>query len=322
MHDESTPGIAQEALDQIKQDYQDIPLAQIPQSPMIPQEILDAIPRKHLDVPYAEHSDRCKLDIYLPPEAGRGAPVPCLVQIHGGAFVRGDKRDMSVTTFLGLINHGYAYVSVEYRFANEADFPQPIMDCKAAIRWIKAHAHEYGIDPARLAVAGNSSGGNYALLLATTPNIGFFEDKSMGNPGYDASVRACIALYPVINASSIIEERVMNGTSDGTPAGIEAAECQYLGSRIVDLDYDFVQLSNPGQYVTRQVCPIMLRQGMADKPVPYQQAVVFAEQVRQAAGEDRIDFALVEGAGHADPPFKQPVILEQALAFLEKHLGN
>ena len=114
----------------------------------------------------------------------------------------------------------------------------------------------------------------------------------------------------------------MNGTSDGSPATMDAAECKYLGARIVDLDYAFVQKSNPGQYITPQICPIMLRQGMADKPVPYQQAVVFAEQVRQCAGEDRIDFALVEGAGHADPPFKQPIILEQALTFLNKYLKN
>ncbi|CDD75741.1 putative uncharacterized protein [Cryptobacterium sp. CAG:338] len=322
MNEETLLGIPQESLDRIKRDYQDIPLAQIPKSPMIPQEILDSIPRKFLDLQYANHNERCKLDIYLPPEASPENRVPCLIQIHGGGFVNGDKRDMSNTTFLGVINHGYAYVSVEYRPANKAEFPKPIHDCKAAIRWIKAHAGEYGIDPARIAVTGNSSGGNYSLLVATTNNLTFFEDKSMGNPGYDSSVQACIALYPVINSSSIIEERVMNGTSDGSPATMDAAECKYLGARIVDLDYAFVQKSNPGQYITPQICPIMLRQGMADKPVPYQQAVVFAEQVRQCAGEDRIDFALVEGAGHADPPFKQPIILEQALTFLNKYLKN
>lgn len=320
MNEASAVGIPQESLDRIKREYQDLPLKEIPVSPMIPQEILDTIPRKFLDIQYADHDERCKLDIYLPPEASSENHVPCVMQIHGGGFVNGDKRDMSNTTFLGLINHGYAYVSIEYRKATEAPFPQPIMDCKAALRWVKAHANEYFIDGARIAVTGNSSGGNYALLLATTPNLPFFEDKSMGNAGYDTTVRACIALYPVINSSSIIEERVMNGMSDGTPAGPEAAECRYLGGLIVDLDYDYVQKSNPGQYVTPQVCPIMLRQGMADRPVPYQQAVVFAEQVRQCAGQDRIDFALVEGAGHADPPFKQPVILEQALAFLDKHL--
>ncbi len=192
----------------------------------------------------------------MPPEASLEHRVPCLVQIHGGGFVNGDKRDMSNTTFLGIINHGYAYVSVEYRPANEAEFPKPIQDCKAAIRWIKAHSSEFDIDPARIAVTGNSSGGNYSLLIATTNNLEFFEDKSMGNPGYDSSVRACIALYPVINSSSIIEERVMNGTSDGTPATMDAAECKYLGARIVDLDYDFVQKSNPGQYLTHRFAPL------------------------------------------------------------------
>lgn len=322
MSKEKYYGIPQVSLDRIKREYQDLPLSVIRQSPMIPEDILASIPRKYFDISYSSHSERCKLDIYLPPEASRDNPVPCLMQIHGGGFVNGDKRDMSNTTFIGVINHGYAYVSIEYRKATDAPFPQPIMDCKAAIRWIKAHANEYGIDGARLAVCGNSSGGNYALLMATTPNLPFFEDDSMGNPGYDTTIQACIALYPVINSSSIIEERVMNGMSDGNPAGPEAAECRYLGARIVDLDYDYVQKSNPGQYVTSQVCPIMLRQGMADRLVPYQQAVVFAEQVRQCAGEDRIDFALVEGAGHADPPFKQPIILEQALAFLDKHLKN
>ena len=320
MTHQTSVGITQEALDRIKTSYQDLPLKEIPTSPMIAPDLLDSIARKHLDLSYFDGNERCKLDLYLPPEAAPDALAPCVVYIHGGGFVRGNKRDMSITSLLGVINHGYAYASIEYRPATEATFPEPVKDCKAALRWLKANGPSYGIDPARIAVAGGSSGGNYALLLATTANLEFFEDRSMGNPGYDTTVRACLAMYPVINPSSIIEERVMNHTSDGSPAPMEAAECQYLGAQIVDLDYNWVQKVNPGQYVTRQICPIFLRQGMADVPVPYQQAVVFAEQVRQCAGEGRIDFKLVEGAGHADPPFKQPSFLQEALAFLERHL--
>ena len=89
MNEETLLGIPQESLDRIKRDYQDIPLAQIPKSPMIPQEILDSIPRKFLDLQYANHNERCKLDIYLPPEASPENRVPCLIQIHGGGFVMG-----------------------------------------------------------------------------------------------------------------------------------------------------------------------------------------------------------------------------------------
>lgn len=311
-------GIPQATLDKIKVEYQDIPLKVMPSSPMISQEILDAIPRKHLDVAYASDSDTQKIDLYLPPESD--GLVPVLAFIHGGAFMFGDKQDMQVTTYMGLINHGYAVASIGYRLAPDAHFPAPIQDVKAAIRFLKAHGTEYGIDPARVAVAGQSSGANYALMVATTPNIDFFENKSMGNPGYDATVNCAIALFPVVDFTTVGAQHEENGTGKNEPAGPEIPECQYLGGVLADFDADYVAQSNPTTFITKQIPPLLMKCGHQDAMVPFQQSRNFVDKVREIAGEDRVDFEIVEGAGHADPPFKQPTMLRDALAFLDAHM--
>ena len=113
-------------------------------NPMNSSLDVSRVKRKFLDLAYGEHPKQ-KLDIYLP-ETGEG-PFPTIVYIHGGAFIGGDKRDDQMLYVSDGIVRGYAVVSYEQRLLPEGVFPLPVYDTKAALRWLKAHAAEYCLDP-------------------------------------------------------------------------------------------------------------------------------------------------------------------------------
>ena len=146
-----------------------------------------SIKTQSLDVAYADASESQKLDIYLP-NSGSG-PFPVIVAIHGGAFLMGDKADGQLTPMLAGLDRGYAVVSINYRLSNEAKFPAQINDVKAAIRFVRANAGTYGLDPNKIAAWGGSSGGYLAAMLGTSGGVADLEDTSQGSPDQSSAVR-------------------------------------------------------------------------------------------------------------------------------------
>ncbi len=313
-------GIPQAVLDRIDDEYLCRTLKEVPSSPMLSQDILDSIPRKQFDLTYDTKSDRQKIDLYLPPEAGDGSLVPLVIFIHGGGFMAGDRRDMQVSVYFGLLNRGYALASVGYRVSGEAQFPDPVKDCKAAVRYLKAHAVEYGIDPARFAVVGNSAGAYMALMVATSPNIAMLEDFSTGDSSYGTDVRCCIATYPPVDFSLIDDQKAQEGDSSKPMGNPKVPECLFMGAAVDSLPLECVKAASPMSYLTPQVPPLMVKAGSEDELVPHTQSVVFAMEAKRIAGDDRIDFEIVPGASHHDPAFKRPAFLEEAVAFLDRHM--
>jgi acetyl esterase/lipase len=115
------------------------------------------------------------LDIYLPPASFTG-PRPLIVYVHGGAWIYPGRDDIGcvdapecVPALASQIDRGYVVASIDYRLAQEADFPAPVADVKLAIDWLRDHAASYRIDPGRVVVAGHSAGGHLAALAALTP---------------------------------------------------------------------------------------------------------------------------------------------------------
>lgn len=151
----------------------------------LPEADIGRISRTWLDIPYAQLSPSQKLDIYLP-ESGDG-PFPVVLNIHGGAFARGDKRDVRLLPMLRGLSRGHAVVSVNYRLSGEAIFPAGVQDVKAAIRWLRARGHEYLLDPERIVAWGNSSGANFAAIVAVTADESFFDDPALGNAEHPAT---------------------------------------------------------------------------------------------------------------------------------------
>ena len=143
------------------------------------------------DLKYGEAPDYANLlDIYLPPKA-EGA-MPLVIWIHGGCWAGGDKPDPFVVNRMvcRMVPRGYVIASINYRLLHEAIFPAQIYDCKGAIRWLRAHAARYHIDPNRVGVAGLSAGGHLAALLGTSGGVKDLEGTVGGNLDQSSSLQA------------------------------------------------------------------------------------------------------------------------------------
>jgi acetyl esterase/lipase len=316
---EKIDGIPTELLDKFDEEYLRWTLKEVPSSPMIAAGDLAVIPRKHLDIPYGKN-EKQKIDLYLPPQENPDELLPLIVFFHGGGFFAGDKRDMQVCVYLGALNHGYAVASVNYRLSNEAQFPEPIKDCKAAVRHLKAIAPKYGIDPSRFAAVGNSAGAYMALMIAASPNISLLEDFSTGDSAFGTDVRCCIATYPCTDFSLASDQKAQEGSLERPTEDPTSPESRFMGTTVSKLPSEIITAAKPATYLTRQTPPIMIKAGTADHVVPHAQSVVFANLAKAIMGNEKVDFELVEGADHHDPAFKQARFLEEALSFIDRHM--
>lgn len=277
-----------------------------------------SIARKRLDISYADGSKAQKMDVYLPPE-GDG-PFPCIAFIHGGAFMMCDKADSQVQPFLQATDRGYVVASLNYRLSGEAIFPAGIMDCKAALRYLRAHAADLLIDPGRIAVAGGSSGANYAAMLCATAGMEAFEDLSMGNAEHSSAPQAGIAWFPPTDFLRMDAQLAESGLGPCDHNEADSPESRYMGGQITKLDPDYVQRGNPMTHITPSIPPMLLMHGLRDHVVPYQQSVILAERIRQVADEDRVQLVLLETADHADPQFETDENMRRVFDFLARHL--
>src|SRR5262249_54129606 len=133
-----------------------------------------------------------RLDVYRHRDGRTRCPV--LMQIHGGAWIVGSKNEQGLPLMLQLASRGWVCVSVDYRLSPRATFPDPLLDLKQALRWIREHIAEYGGDPEFVVVTGGSAGGHLCSLVALTANEPEYQ------PGFeqvDTSVKACVAFYGV-----------------------------------------------------------------------------------------------------------------------------
>jgi acetyl esterase/lipase len=282
----------------------------------------DHIQRKILDVPYANQSPAQKLDIYLPD--GFASPKPVIVSIHGGAFMGCDKSDMQVMPMLEGLKRGYAVVAVNYRLSWEAQFPALVQDVKAAVRWIRANASRYDLDPQRIAAWGGSAGAYLSSMLGTSAGIQELEDLSMGNPEYPCNVHAVVAWYGPTDFLKMDEQLTASGLNppeDQCHDGANSPESLLLGQKITEIP-DRVKAANPETYIRKGAPPFLLQHGTKDCVVPMQQSVNFATKLAKILGEDQVSLELIPDAEHADPRFESPENVNKVLDFLDKCLKN
>ena len=156
----------------------------------MPKAKNEQIKNKWLDIGYASTSPAQKMDIYIP-ENGDG-PFPVIISIHGGAFMMGDKADGQVNPMLEGLKRGYAVVSINYRMSGEAIFPALMHDVKAAIRYVRANAAKYKLNPDKIAAWGGSAGGYLSAMAGTSGDIQTLEDLSLGNAAFSSKVQAVV----------------------------------------------------------------------------------------------------------------------------------
>lgn len=276
------------------------------------------IRQRWLDVPYANLSSAEKMDIYLP-DQGTG-PFPVIVSIHGGGFMSGDKASGELTPMLTGLNKSYAVVSINYRLSPEAQFPAQIQDVKAAIRFIRANAKVYNLDPDRIAVWGGSAGGNLASLAGTSGDVPELEDLSMGNPEQSSRVQAVVDWFGPINFLTMDLQFTKSGLGPVTHNQIDSPESKYLGAAIPTIP-EKVKAANPETYISVEDPPFFIQHGTSDSQVPTEQSVNFAKGIETVIGTEKVSFETLQGAGYGDQAFTTTENVGKVFAFLDKSLG-
>ncbi len=282
-----------------------------------PDVDVSGITRKYLDVPYAgTDNPNQTMDIFLPDE-GDG-PFPVLIQFHGGAFIGGHKRDSQcIYLFNGLLR-GYAVVNVNYRLIGEVIFPYPVYDVKAAIRFLRANAKKYCLDPDKFAVSGDSAGAYFASILATSAGVEALEDRSMGAPDCDSSVQAMIGmfgLYDIILASQFTED------APPMPSGVKISNFADLFAGVNCREAKGIaSMVSPISYVSKNCPPVLIQAGMEDEVVPYQSSVEFVNRINAVCGDGRAALESIPGGKPGDPAYESEQLEESRFAFLDRVL--
>ena len=267
--------------------------------------------RKWLDIAYANHSPSQKLDVYLPDE-GKG-PFPVIVAIHGGSFVKGDKRDFQIVPMLEALKRNYAVVAVNYRLSQEAKFPSQIQDIKAAIRWIRAKGDSYSLNQNKIAVWGDSAGGNLAALAGTSVGVKELEDIAMGNPEQSSRVDAVVDWYGPINFLTMGNQLKQNNQNP------RKSNSSYTGKSKEEAP-ELYTAASPETYIHTGMPPFLIQHGNRDQIIPFQQSVDFAAQLEKNSGKGMVVLDVVENANHLDEKFTTPENIEKVLNFLDSVL--
>jgi acetyl esterase/lipase len=165
------------------------------------------------DIAYGPAGRRNLLDVYRPRGGGPGRPV--LLQIHGGAWVFGRKEDQGLPLMNEMARQGWVCVAPNYRLSPQATFPDHLVDCKLALRWIREHVAEHSGDPGFVAVTGGSAGGHLAALLALTANDPRYQ------PGFEDVDTSVVAAVPFYGAYDFLEHNGVDVTRASKPGFVE-----------------------------------------------------------------------------------------------------
>lgn len=269
-------------------------------APVVAQERAEG--RQHLDVPYVKDGhERQKLDLFLPQKAD--SPAPVVVWIHGGAWKGGDKRRNPA---VALVPKGYAAVGINYRLSQHATMPAQIEDCKAAIRWLRANAKQYHLDPDRIGVWGASAGGHLVALLGTAGDVKELEG-SLGNADQSSRVQCVVDWFGPSDFMAM-------GRSQESP---DAPVAQLLGGPLSQ-KADAAKLASPVTHVSKDDPPFLIMHGDKDNVVGVRQSNILADKLKETGVDVHLE--VLEGAGHGGPEFVSAESRKLIADFFDKHL--
>lgn len=262
----------------------------------------------HRDRIYASYADRdLLLDLYMPAER-HPSPLPAILVIRGGGWAQGDKEGFGPMA-AALAERGFAAASIEYRASGEAVFPAAVEDTKAAVRWLRANAEEFGLDAQSIGAIGGSAGAHLALYLGVTANDRKLEGVG-GNASYSSAISAVVGLaapgdFPALRRRNAAASPI---------------------ERFVGVAYDenarLWRDASPVTHISPASPPTLLIQSETDNVVPFDQSVQLARSFG-AAGVP-VELVLIPGAPHAFWNFAQwfDGTMDRAAQFFGTHLPS
>jgi acetyl esterase/lipase len=236
------------------------------------------------DLAYGPYGRRNTLDVYRRVDEPDGCPV--LLQVHGGAWVIGDKNQQGWPLMSHLAAAGWVCVAINYRLGPRSSWPDMIVDVKKAITWVKDHVAEYGGNPDFIVITGGSAGGHLSSLAALTANAPEFQ------PGFedrDTTVQGCVPFYGVYDFTN--REGVGRGDMR------KFLERMVMKSKLASAEDVWDQASPMGR-VNADAPPMLVIHGKNDTLVPVAEARLFVRLLRAVAGQP-VAYAELPGAQHA-----------------------
>ncbi|MES2598310.1 MAG: alpha/beta hydrolase [Verrucomicrobiota bacterium] len=265
----------------------------------------------HLDQPYASNDNpKQRVDLYLPKERKSDKPLPVVALIHGGGWVNGDRIGYAALAVQLARTGDFAAVGVGYRLTKEAHWPEQIHDCKAAIRWIRAHAKEYNLDPDRIAVWGSSAGGHLSSLLGTSGDVKELEGTLGPHTQFSSRVQAVVnQCGPEDFTQALMYDK------EGKPNPKDDAVIGLLGGTYEE-KHDEAVAASPVTYVTKDDPPFITFHGTADQRVSWRHAETIHAAL-QKAGVPSLLVPITDG-GHGS--VNHPEAKVRGEQFVSKHL--
>jgi acetyl esterase/lipase len=249
------------------------------------------------------------MDLRVPDGPG---PFPVILFLHSGAWITGDRTGGPA---IRQASRGYAVASIDYELAPKSIWPAQIFDCKAAVRWLRANAAQYRLDPERVGVFGTSSGGHLAAVLGTSGGVAELEGPELGNPQFSSRVKAVVDFYGPTDLLKMDEQKLpCYGLSANSPfmppsllMGCPIQECR-----------EKTITSNPMTYLTPDDPPFLILQGQQDCLVPWQQSQMLYDALRETG--IGAELHLLPTAEHADHQFDDQQWKQLVSDFLDANL--
>ncbi len=279
----------------------------------------DGDTRIERDIVYAVvDGSKLPLDLYIPEKAAaKGKPLPVVVWIHGGGWKGGSKGTAGIAR--GLVGHGYAIVDVEYRLSDEALFPAQVEDCKAAVRWIRANADKYGLDPDHIGAMGRSAGGHLVAFLGTSGDTKEFDTDS--NAGYSSRVQAVVNLWGATDILQMDAHSLPGGKT--THDSADSPEARLLGGPMQQEPYRSLAVKvNPIKYIAKgqKMPPFLMVHGEVDELVPVHQSKLLHAALKKVGAETTVHIVPNAGHGLKGGEMDYDELCEMAAVFFDKHL--
>ena len=262
------------------------------------------------DVVYKRvNSEVLTLNLFRPEKLS--SPVPVIIWLHAGGWSRGRKERCPA---VGLVRDGYAVASIDYRLTGVAPFPAQIEDCKAAVRWLRANASTYNLDPDRIGVWGFSSGGHLAALLGTSGGV-----KELEGTGENMSYSSRVQAVCVVSGPGNLLEQYRDATgpsaAEMNPKVKPALEALIGGP--LEQNKAKALAASPITYVSKDDPPFLIIQGQNDDTVPVSVTQSFFAALKAAGVDATLEIAAGRGHGVGGRMFR-PMIK----TFFDKHLRS
>ena len=295
--------------------------------------------QSYLGVAYATDSPSQYLDLYVP-NTEDGSEPRLFVIIHGGGFIAGDSQTRQAQLMYRYFrDHGYACATINYRLAQEEPFPGAVCDCKAAIRFLRAHAEEYGYDASSIAVFGESAGGYLAVMCAVTGDDQFTDVTFVGQDELgDVSARVSVLVdyyghidnedaeadWVALGIPAFVRDIANSWISGDVLQGYESVQSYWMRKDFSEMSPEEKAVADPHAYIGSndlEGLSAWIIHGDADITVPYLHSTRLAEALTGKLGQDNVRLTLAPGMGHASDPLYSDEMLAQLEEFLDEHMG-